>query len=78
MQDTSRCRECAPIRQAFEQYSLSIAELSVASLLLERREEGLIERAAAEGQEVLRRPEASPLAVLGVVIVKQAQAAHVA
>jgi hypothetical protein len=39
---------------------------------------GLMERAAAEGQEVLRRPEASPLAVLGVVIVKQAQAAHVA
>jgi hypothetical protein len=44
---------------------------------LEYQEEHLIERAAADGMEVLRRPDASPLAVLGVVIAaaKESQAA---
>jgi hypothetical protein len=35
---------------------------------LERREEALIMRAADDGVEVLRRPDASPAAVLGVAI----------
>ena len=39
-------------------------------LELERREEAMIAHAAAEGVEVLRRPDTSPAAVLGVVIVK--------
>ena len=41
---------------------------------LERREEALIMRAADDGLDVLRRPDASPPAVLGVVVVKEAQA----
>jgi hypothetical protein len=50
-----------------------IAELAASLLSLERREEALIERAAGEGIELPRRGDASPLAVLGVVIVAQAQ-----
>lgn len=42
------------------------AELPVAILALERREEALIERALMEGMEVGRRPDASPMAVLGI------------
>jgi hypothetical protein len=51
-----------------------IAELSASLLSLERREETLIERAASDGIEVLRRSDAAPLAVLGVEIVAKAQA----
>jgi hypothetical protein len=46
-----------------------LAELAAALLSLERREEALIECAANDGVELPRRPDASPLAVLGVVIV---------
>jgi hypothetical protein len=46
-----------------------ISELSVSLLSLERTEEALIERAASEGIELARRGDASPVAVLGVVVV---------
>jgi hypothetical protein len=46
-----------------------LAELSAELLRMERLEESLIVRAASDGTEVLRRPDASPLAVLGIVIV---------
>ena len=46
-----------------------ISELSVSLLSLERTEEALIERAASEGIELPRRGDASPVAVLGVVVV---------
>ena len=44
-------------------------ELSVSLLALERTEEALILRAAGEGIELSRRGDASPVAVLGVVVV---------
>ena len=44
-------------------------ELSVSLLALERTEEALILRAAGEGIELARRSDASPVAVLGVVVV---------
>ena len=44
---------------------------------IEAREEALIMRAAGDGLDVLRRPDASPAAVLGVVVAK-AQAQQVA
>jgi hypothetical protein len=47
-----------------------ISELSVSLLSLERLEEALIERAANDdGVELPRRGDASPVAVLGVVVV---------
>jgi len=46
-----------------------ISELSVSLLALERTEEALILRAAGEGIELARRSDASPVAVLGVVVV---------
>jgi hypothetical protein len=49
-----------------------IGKLTNNLLALERKEEYLIERAAASGIEILRRPDASPLAVLNLVI-SQAQ-----
>jgi hypothetical protein len=54
-----------------------VAELSADLLRMERIEESLIMRAASDGTEVLRRPDASPLAVLGIVIgvAKEAQSA---
>jgi hypothetical protein len=52
-------------------------ELQEQLLQLEQREEALIVHAAGDGLEILRRPDASPLAVLGVVIA-QAQAQQVA
>jgi hypothetical protein len=51
-----------------------VAELEQQSLELERREEALIMRAAGDGVELLRRPDAAPAAVLGVVIVAKAAA----
>jgi hypothetical protein len=51
-----------------------IGELEAQLLALERREEVLISCAAADGTEVLRRQDANPMAVLGVVIVSEAQA----
>jgi hypothetical protein len=51
-----------------------LTELVADLLLLERREEQLIERAGAEGHDVLRRVDASPMAVLNLVIAKEAQA----
>lgn len=45
-----------------------IAELNAQLDQLERTEESLIERAIADGQDVLRRPAADPCAVLGVTI----------
>jgi hypothetical protein len=55
-----------------------LAELAAALLALERREESLIERAAGEGTEVLRRPDASPLAVLELAIIAAAAPASAA
>jgi hypothetical protein len=52
-----------------------ISELEAQLLALERREEVLISCAAVDGTEVLRRPDANPMAVLGVVIVRSAQEA---
>jgi hypothetical protein len=43
-----------------------LSELSASLLALERREECLNERAAGDGLEILRWPDASPLAVLGI------------
>jgi hypothetical protein len=55
------------------------AELEFQLLQTEHREESLIERAAADGLEILRRPDASPLAVLGVQVqIVAAQARQVA
>jgi hypothetical protein len=48
-----------------------VSELSVTLLALERREVALIERAAADGIEVLQRPDVSPLAFLGIAIATQ-------
>jgi hypothetical protein len=45
-----------------------LADLAASLLSLERREEALIDRAAADGQEVLRRPDADPRAVLTVAV----------
>jgi hypothetical protein len=51
-----------------------ISELEAQLLALERREEVLVSCAAADGTEVLRRPDANPMAVLGIVVVaKEAQ-----
>jgi hypothetical protein len=47
-------------------------------LTLERQEEFLIEKAAAEGTEITRRPEASPMAVLGLVIAAKEPATQAA
>jgi hypothetical protein len=44
----------------------------------EQREEALIMRAAGDGIELLRRPDASPLAVLGLAGAAKEQAAQVA
>jgi hypothetical protein len=41
---------------------------------LERAEESMIERAAKQGIDILRRPEADPKCVLGVVVVAKAKA----
>jgi len=52
------------------------AELEAALDKFERAEESLIMRAHEDGLDVLRRPDAAPAAVLGVVVVKaQAQVA---
>jgi hypothetical protein len=56
----------------------SIFSISAELLDLERHEESLICFAADDGQEILRRPDADPRAVLGVVVVKAAPAAQVA
>jgi hypothetical protein len=53
-----------------------VAELSANLELLERQEEVLIERAAEQGQEIARREDASPSAILSVVV--QAKAAQAA
>jgi hypothetical protein len=55
-----------------------LAGLAAELAILESKEETLIERAGQEGQEVLRRPDASPLAVLGVSIIAAQEAAQVA
>jgi hypothetical protein len=47
-----------------------LAELRAARLHLERVEESLIEAQIAEGRTIARRPDASPLAVLGIEIVE--------
>jgi hypothetical protein len=45
---------------------------------LERQEEAMIDLAGADGVEVVRRPDAAPSAVLGVVVVTKAKAAQAA
>lgn len=64
------------------EYTLTVEEkrTRVASIkavidTLERDEETLIVRAAAEGIEILRRPNAHPAAVLGITISRKAMAA---
>lgn len=52
-----------------------IAELEAELLALEQIEETLVTRALAGGLDVQRRPQASPLAILGVRIAKKAKAA---
>jgi hypothetical protein len=47
-----------------------VAELETQLERLEQREESLILRAHGDGLDVLRRPDASPAAVLGVVLAK--------
>jgi hypothetical protein len=47
-------------------------------LQLERQEEALISCAAADGHEITRRPDASPMAVLNLVIVQEEQQQQVA
>lgn len=47
-------------------------------LELERQEESLIEQAMAAGFDVLRRPQASPLAVLGIEFADEAEMAEAA
>jgi hypothetical protein len=42
---------------------------------LSRQEESLIEAAAAEGIDLLRRADAAPMAVLSVIVGKRAAAA---
>jgi hypothetical protein len=51
------------------------AELEAQLLELERREEALVMRAADDGLDVLRRPDANPCCVLGVVVTARAQVA---
>jgi hypothetical protein len=51
-----------------------VAELEDKLLELERQEEASIEHAAKQGLDILRRVDASPPVVLGVVITKKAQA----
>jgi hypothetical protein len=51
-----------------------VAEIEARLLELERREEALIELAQADGIEVMRRSDASPLCVLGLVIKQAAPA----
>jgi hypothetical protein len=48
-----------------------ISKLTNDLLALERKEEYLIEKAASEGAEILRRPDCSPLAVLNLAIMQQ-------
>ena len=50
-----------------------IGELSVQCLELERKEESLILQGAATGQDILRRADADPRAVLSVAVVAEAQ-----
>jgi hypothetical protein len=52
-----------------------VAELEAELDRFERDEETLISRAASDGLDILRRPDASPAAVLGVAVVKAAAAA---
>jgi len=47
------------------------AELAANLDQLEWQEEGLIDLAASEGVEIMRRQDASPAAVLGVAVAKQ-------
>ena len=50
-----------------------VAEFEKKQLELERIEEAMIMRASGDGIELLRRPDAAPAAVLGVVIAKARQ-----
>jgi hypothetical protein len=59
---------------ASEQKAARTAELTARIADLEIQEECLIVAAASQGVEVLRRPTASPAAVLGVVIKQKAEA----
>jgi hypothetical protein len=61
-----------------EERSRRVAELTVQLDELEHYEEALVQRAAGDGLEVLRRPDAAPAAVLGVTVVAKAQQAQVA
>jgi hypothetical protein len=65
----------APDALSLQERDERIATLTNSLLLLERREEAMIEKAESDGVEILRRADASPLAVLSIAIVaQQAQA----
>jgi hypothetical protein len=57
-----------------EQKETRLAELMARMNDLERSEEALVENAQAQGMDVMRRADASPAAVLGVVVKTAAQA----
>lgn len=58
-----------------EERETKIAELRARHLQLERDEEAAISRYAEDGIHILRRPDASPEAVLGIVMGRRARAA---
>jgi hypothetical protein len=61
-----------------EEREQQISKFTNTLLALERQEEFLIERAAEEGTEITRRPDANPMAVLQLQIVAQEAAASAA
>ncbi|OPH82384.1 hypothetical protein [Nitrobacter vulgaris] len=52
-----------------------LREIKAVITELEREEEGLIEKAADEGFDIARRPDASPAVILGIVVNKKARVA---
>lgn len=62
----------APLALSKTAQGKRLSELTAELDGLERREEALVASAALAGQDVLRRPDASPSAVLGVKVVRVA------
>jgi hypothetical protein len=73
----AQCEPKQPAMSAAEQ-SKRAAELAANLLELERQEETLIDIAASEGLDVMRRENASPGAVLGIVVAVKQRAAQAA
>jgi hypothetical protein len=73
-----RAIKAQPVRSdamSAEARTRRVAELEAELQALEYREEALVLRAAGDGLEVLRRPDAAPAAVLGVQVVARQTAA---